>query len=117
MAWEKRRNGVRYYYRAFRSGGRVVKEYMGRGARAVAAAEEDVARRVERAARRQAEQERRKLDLALGAQVAAVGAEAKALMETALLAAGYHRPHRNPWRKCRSRKTGDNNAAKEGCVR
>jgi hypothetical protein len=95
----------------------VIKEYLGRGDRAVAAADEDAARRAVRAARRQAEQERRRLDLALGERLVGIGTEANALVEAALLAAGYHRPQRKPWRKRRSGRTGDDNAAREGCVR
>ena len=58
VSWETRGN-QRYYYRGSRQQGRVVKEYVGRGAEAEAAAERDLAGRAERAARRQAEQQRR----------------------------------------------------------
>jgi hypothetical protein len=116
MSWEARK-GRRYYYRAFRQQGRLVKQYVGSGSDAVAVAEQDVALRAEQAARRQAEQERRQLDLALSDQVASLAAEAGALMEAALLAAGYHRPQRKPWRKRRSRRTGDGDAARQSRVR
>ena len=44
MGWEQRGNNP-YYYRARRINGRVVKEYVGTGASAEAAAAEDKARR------------------------------------------------------------------------
>ena len=100
MAWEKRFN-QRYYFRARRQGGKITKQYFGRGAQAIAAAEEDAARRAERAAVRQAEQERRQAALAVADQVAALGAEVDSLLEAALLTAGYWRPQRKAWRKKR----------------
>ena len=100
MSWERRRQQL-YYYRARREGGRVIKEYVGSGPAAVAAAKQDLARRAERAA----EQERRQLDTILREQIAGVGDEADALVSAALLAAGYHRPpQRKPWRKRRTRR-------------
>ena len=109
MSWERRRQQL-YYYRARREGGRVIKEYVGSGPAAVAAAKQDLARRAERAA----EQERRQLDTILREQIAGVGDEADALVSAALLAAGFHRPQRKPWRKRRSRRIDDGEAAKEG---
>ena len=42
MGWERRAGGGRYYYRGRRTpDGRVVKQYLGRGERAEAAAAED----------------------------------------------------------------------------
>ena len=96
MAWEKRGQHL-YYYRVHRRNGRVVKEYLGRGPAAVAAAQQDAARQAERAARQ--------LDLAVTEQIMAAGKEADALVDAALLAAGYHRPQRKAWRKRKSRRT------------
>lgn len=108
MAWEKRRNGRLYYYRSRRNAdGRVVKEYLGCGPEAVAAAKEDAARKAERMALRQEEQQQRLADLTLGHQILNVYTDAGALLEAALLAAGFHRPGRKPWRKRRSRRTKD----------
>jgi hypothetical protein len=114
MAWERRRNGRLYFYRSRRDPitGRVRKQYFGCGQHAEQEARQDSARRAERAARQQAEQRRRQVDLALNAQVAGIGREAQALTEMALLAAGYHRPQRKPWRKRRSRRT-ENGIAEE----
>ena len=102
MAWERRGRNL-YYYRVHRQHGRIIREYFGRGPAAVAAAEEDAKRRAERAA-----------DTMLREQIAGVGDEADALVSAALLAAGFHRPQRKPWRKRRSRRIDDGEAAKEG---
>jgi hypothetical protein len=99
MGWEQR-GRHRYFYVVRRLNGRVRKEYMGRGPAAVAAAEQVAVRKADRAA----EQERRESELVLADQVAAIGAEANTLLEAALLAAGFHRPQRKPWRKRRSRR-------------
>jgi hypothetical protein len=106
MAWERRRNGRLYLYRSWRdpATGQVRKQYLGTGARAEEVARQHAARRAERAALRQAEQERRLANLVLADQVATVSAGTDALVEAALLAAGYHRPGRKPWRKRRSRR-------------
>lgn len=103
MAWERRRNGQLYFYRSSRdpTTGKVRKQYFGRGH----AAEEEAARQSERIARRQAELERRQAAELITDQVAALGANVDGLVETALLAAGYHRPGRKAWR--RRRKHGN----------
>jgi len=85
MAWEKRRGNL-YYYRVARVNGRIVRRYLGRGPEAVAAANQDAARRAERAALRQAEQAQWQSDLAVSERVSAFSAEADALVEAALLA-------------------------------
>lgn len=107
MSWERRRNGRLFYYREFRRGRRVVKEYVGGGAVGEAAAREDAARRAQRAAQRHEEQKRRQADLGLQQTVLTVSADADAMLEAALLVAGFHRPQRKPWRKRRSRKDED----------
>ena len=103
MAWEQRGSG-RYYYESYRNPetGKVCKRYVGTGPAAEAAARRAAARKAERAARRRADEERRHADAALSSQVDSVVAEADALMEAALLAAGYCRPQRKRWRKRKS---------------
>jgi len=103
MAWEKRKNGRLYYYRATREGKRVVKQYVGTGPAAEAAAQADAERRAARAARRQAEQQQREAYSAAAEQVAAFGSQVNLLMEAGLLAAGYHRHDRGAWRKRRGK--------------
>lgn len=114
MAWERRRNGRLYYYRCWRdpTTGRVRKQYVGTGPAAEAAAKADADRRAVRAAKQQAVRDQHQSDLALGERVNQVVWEAEALTEAALLAAGYHRPQRKPWRKRRSWRTDDDDIKK-----
>lgn len=76
IGWEVRA-GRWYYYRGRRDGGPVAKEHVGAGPAA---------------------------DLsALDTAPAPLDALADAVARAALLAAGYHRPNRGPWRKRRAR--------------
>jgi hypothetical protein len=100
MAWEKR-GDRKYYYRARRVGRRVVKEYVGTGPAAEAAAGADAERRAARAAKQRAEQQLREAYSTAAEQVAAFGSQVSLLMEAELLAAGYHRHDRGTWRKRR----------------
>src|SRR5262245_38379704 len=97
MSWEPRPGG-RYYTRTRRVAGRVVREYLGTGAGAVEAAAADEARRrqlqADVAARRALDAAIRELDQLVDLFVRA-----------AMLAAGYHRPNRGPWRKRRVHKS------------
>jgi hypothetical protein len=54
MAWERRGRGRRYYTRSTRHAGKVVREYVGRGAAGELAAAEDALRRAQRQAERAA---------------------------------------------------------------
>jgi hypothetical protein len=102
VAWETRaHSGGRYYTRSRKVGARVVRSYVGTGAKGEAAAAEDArlrAERAERAARVVAE--RRRLQ-ALDEQVAAVTAATLALVRERLAVAGYRQHHRGEWRKQR----------------
>ena len=53
MAWEKRQNSGFYYYRSYKLGAKVKKQYLGRGPLAEAAAENDIAAREERIRQRE----------------------------------------------------------------
>ena len=103
MAWEKRRNGRLYYYRSHRHGDRVAKEYVGSGPAAEAAAQTDAERRAAREAERQAEQQLRDVYSAAAEQVAVFGCKVDLRTEAELLAAGYHRHDRGPWRRKRDK--------------
>ena len=59
MAWERRRNGHTYYYRAQREGDRVVKTYIGRGEKGRLAAAADEAARRSRAESKQIDFDKR----------------------------------------------------------
>ncbi len=98
MPWDSRG----YYYRARKVGGRVMREYVGRGPIAHQAANQDVAARARRKAQRAAwlatraaldTADRALADLARVTDLAA---------HAALRACGYH-PHRRQWRKRRAR--------------
>jgi hypothetical protein len=97
MAWE-RRGRQRFYYRSKKQNGRVVREYIGRGARATQAAAEDAARH---AVRQQARLEQQTWE-ALDAQVASLDTLMTLLSHSALLDAGYYQHHRGEWRKRRN---------------
>jgi hypothetical protein len=96
MGWERG-----YYYRVRKVNGRVLREYVGTGRVAELIAESDALER----------QRRQQKALALRrakAELAALDAELKALVETTdlltravLLAAGYRQHHRGEWRKRR----------------
>jgi hypothetical protein len=111
MGWERRGNRE-YYYRATRVGGRVVKEYVPPLV-AEAAALMDQGRREQRAAAAAAMKDARDELAALDAELAPLCELADALARGALLAAGYHRHHRGPWRKRRDRPA-DPAAGQEG---
>jgi len=104
MPWEDRPGG-RYYYRAKKSKGKVVKEYVGVGPKADAAAAEDAHGREVRAAQRQATDEH----LATLEQEWAQPLEefiyfstlCEALLAGTLLAQGFHQHDRGAWRKRR----------------
>jgi crotonobetainyl-CoA:carnitine CoA-transferase CaiB-like acyl-CoA transferase len=93
VAWEKRERGGRYYTRSRRSqeGGRVVREYVGRGPLAELAAEEDrIRRELEEAERERQREELERLG-ALAAPVFEVAEAAEVLAHAHLVAAGYRR--------------------------
>ena len=100
MAWERRRPG-RYFYRSRRVGGRVVKDYFGKGAvgqLAADLAEEGRARRAEDAAALRTEQARLE---ALDRPPAALDRACTMLASAALTAAGFRRYNFGPWRRRR----------------
>ena len=105
MAWE-RRQGRLYYYAVRRQNGQVVRQYLGRGQEAVAAAEGVAVRKAARVVERQ----QRQADLAIADQMATIGNNADALVVAALVAAGYHRPQRKRWRKQRSWRIENGNS-------
>ncbi len=98
MGWEKNR---RYYTRSRRTGGRVIREYVGCGPVAELASAMDAAERVERersiATKQELKADLRALDVAVGS----LCDRAELLARVALLAAGYHQHKRGEWRKQR----------------
>jgi hypothetical protein len=96
MPWDRR-----YYYRARKIGGRVVREYFGRGEIAELVAAVDAADRGDRQDRADRVRAfRADLDR-LDALVEQADAALAAVARAALLAAGYRQHHRGEWRKTR----------------
>ena len=100
MGWETRR-GRRYYYRATKVGGRVVKEYVGAGPLAEIAAAADAQARANRAALAEARRRERAELETVEAPYAAFVATLESLTLAGLLLAGYHRHHGGEWRRRR----------------
>jgi hypothetical protein len=101
----ERRGKRKYYYRSRRRGSRVFKDYLGKVDEADVAAKEDAekkrlaaeeARRrkaAERAFRAEIRETERTLDV--------LRIISETLIEVQMIAAGYHRHDRGPWRKKR----------------
>jgi hypothetical protein len=100
MGWE-RRGSATYYYRSRRVNGRVVNEYFGSGLLGELVAQQDAQERAKRAADTAAwKAERDRLEAA-DAPLQELDALVSLLTRGVLLAAGYHRHHRE-WRKKRA---------------
>ena len=100
MAWERRPYGGPYFYRSRRIGGEVVKEYVGKGPKADAAAREIASRRKTNLSQRQAvEAALRRMQPAWTTMVA-LSEEADALVHSAMILGGYYLQHRT-WRRRR----------------
>jgi hypothetical protein len=98
MSWESRTRGGRYYTRSRRVHGRIVREYLGTGPVAEAAAEHDHLARTKREwERSETHRERVAIDRR-EAPVKALHDDIELLTRGALLAAGYHR-HHGDWRR------------------
>ena len=109
MTWESRKGRGRYYTRSSRSGGRVAREYYGRGEAAALTA------KLDRVIRGQRESEAARLEAlrAATAQFETPLAElctlADMLARAVLLSAGFHQHARGQWRK--RRRSGTQRAA------
>lgn len=104
MAWEKRGKCGPYYTRSRREGGRVVREYVGRGRVAEAVAEADrVLAEAGEELRRQ-EREKRAAEAELERLWQAYSVMVAAALRGALEAAGYHQHQRGEWRRKRGQK-------------
>ena len=107
MSWEQGPRGRKYYTRTRRLGGRCVREYLGGGLEAQAAAAADALRRAERQA--QAAPRRRERDRlrAVDGLVLELFEAASLVASAALVASGHHR-HGGEWRA--KRHGGDERA-------
>jgi hypothetical protein len=100
MSWETRTGRGLYYTRSRRVGGRIVREYIGRGSAADLMAELDRQERERQRAEAARMVIRKAEDAALDTQVDEVCRLADLLARGLLLAAGLHQ-HHGEWRKRR----------------
>jgi len=101
MAWESRNGRGRYYTRSRRVNGRVVREYVGCGRVGESAADHDELKRAERAAEREAMNDRKRELESIEGLLARSWTDAWDQARLALIGAGYYRHHRGEWRKRR----------------
>jgi nucleotide-binding universal stress UspA family protein len=100
MAWERRRNG-RYYYRARKINGRVVKEYVGQGPLADAASERDALARAARTEAREQRLREQRVFQAADDEVDAFVTTLDSLTCASVILGGYHQHRGSEWRKRR----------------
>ena len=106
MSWESRgKHGLRFYYRARRREGRIIKSCMGSGQAANVSWQLDLADRAQRKRARAQEREELAEFAAVADQVAEFCDFADLITRAALLIAGYHRPLQGSWRKRHGRKS------------
>lgn len=101
MAWCKR-GKYQYFCRSYRIGDRVGNLYFGNGADAKLAAELDANRHAEHRARGEAWNKLERQWKEAAAPLLAFETAVTLATEAALLAAGFHRTDRNPWRRRRN---------------
>ncbi|HVA91060.1 MAG TPA: hypothetical protein VNL71_14600 [Chloroflexota bacterium] len=102
MGWETRARGGRYYTQSRRVGGRVVREYIGTGTLAEAAAFLARCERERLTDERAARLAYRQQYAVLDAPLAEFCDHVAELTNGALVAAGYHQ-HKREWRKRRGK--------------
>jgi hypothetical protein len=101
VGWETRRGKHRYYTRSIRVGGRVVREYVGTGPAAEAAAAHDARRRADGLARRARQRAAEARYRAAIAPLVALCRLTDRLLAAALADRGFHRHDRGVWRRKR----------------
>ncbi len=106
MPWEKRQRGGSYYTRSRKVNGRVIREYVGGGARGHLAALTDSQRRLRREEEATAWKNEQARMEALAAPVEELCEHAEVLARATLLAVGFHRHKRGEWRKRRGESQG-----------
>lgn len=100
MSWE-RRGRRRYYFRARKVQGKVVKQYVGRGPKAETTAAEDARERAKREAIRCSAAEEQQRHEALEELVGNLSRQTEKMLNAALVAAGYYQHNRSEWRRRR----------------
>jgi hypothetical protein len=116
MAWERRGDkGARYFYRSRRTPeGKILKEYVGRGEKARAAADDLAGTQ----ARRQVDQQALSAEIALLSELDRATSDltqgADLLLKATLSAGGFHKRNYGPWRKRRAWKQSSARAGSAG---
>jgi hypothetical protein len=100
MGWEIR-NGRAYYYHKERFGARVVSRYVGKGPTALMVARREQAERDRRAWEAEAARRAIAESEAFEAELVEYCENVEQIAKLVLMAAGFHRPKRGPWRKRR----------------
>lgn len=103
MSWESRNGRGRYYTRSRRVKGRVVREYIGCGPVAEAAAEGDLEQRQKLQAEQSEFKALRDQDQEMDDLVSSFGSVSEQLAKAALLLAGFRQHKLGEWRRCRER--------------
>ena len=104
MAWERRKECGPYYCRSVRVGGRVTREYVGKGVLGELAATLDAQARARRAAAAGALRAERQRGAAPAHALGALIAACRLVAEAALRAEGYHQHDRGSWRRRHERR-------------
>lgn len=101
VAWAWR-GSHRYYYRSVRDGGRVTKQYVGKGPFAELHAQMDAEEQAEREAKREAWRRKRAEMDAIDAQIGEWWDAGTVLLKAVLYSEGYYQHDRGEWRKRRA---------------
>jgi hypothetical protein len=101
MTWEFRPHRRPVYTRSLRANGRRIRQYFGSGPAAEAAAEEDARRRAEREAEAERVHNNQAQHEPLDELLDRLAVALDLLTKATLIAAGFHRPARKPWRRRR----------------
>lgn len=95
MAWERRKNGKRYFYLSVWKNGRVEKEYFGRAELGVLAAHSMQLLKLRKEDQRQMKQRMQAADDA----VRKLDIATDLILHATMLSRGFQRSDRHPWRR------------------
>jgi hypothetical protein len=113
MSWESR-EGREYYTRSRRVGGRIRRQYVGRGELAELAAAADACRRAQRQIQAQEQRAEKARWQAAAQLLLELDAGVDLLAQAALLAAGFRQHDRGEWRRTRYDRDDKGQHAPEG---
>jgi hypothetical protein len=106
MSWETRNGRGSYYTRSRRSGGRIIREYIGIGNYALVIADQDATERQQRQVEAARLRQQKATDQRLDTQIDDLCRLTDEAAHAVLLAAGYHN-HKGQWRKRRGTKEAE----------